>query len=116
MTGIENQRLALSFGGADLPGQIRSGSRVENMDAAIAGVAGADRSDSRGVALLVSHPELKVGVLEKSDLGYRAGIVMDPATCGQHASVSGCRQRDAGVADRVGPLGDTGCIGNGRTE
>src|ERR1700730_16369679 len=105
MAGVQYERLALSFGLADLARKIGARSRKEHVHPAITGAPRADRSDGCGVTLLVSDPELKIGVLEKGDLGDRTRIVMHPTARRQHAGVSGRGQRNAGVADRVGPLG-----------
>src|ERR1700757_1503334 len=107
MARVQYERPSLSFGPVDLAREIGARSREEHVHPAITGAPGADRSDGCGVTLLVSDPELKIRVLEKGDLGDWARIVMHPTAPRQHACVSGRRQRNAGVADRVGPLGDS---------
>src|SRR5260370_16530535 len=112
VAGVQDQRLALRLGVVDLAGEIRARGRVEHVDPPVTGTWRADRGDGHRVALLVGDPELEAVVLEERDLGNGARIVVHPATGRQRARMRRARQRDAGVADRVGPLGDAGRVGD----
>src|SRR5215472_5361648 len=116
MAGIENQRLALSLRLADLAGKIRPWGRIQHVYPPVPGARRADGSDGGGIDLLVGDPQPEVVPLEEGDLDDRARVVMDAPARRQDPGVSGSRQRDAGVADRVGPPGDASGVGNRRVE
>ena len=86
------------------------------MDPPVTGTWRANRSYGRRVALGVGDPQLEADVLEKCDLGDGAWVVVHASAGRQHAGVGRCRQRNAGIADRVGPLSDSGRVGDRSVE